>query len=158
MVEEAISISTRTLYRWLDAYIADSPASPHTASARSSVFTDEQLQTMREFYESQPCLFAYEMRDIMNRLFLSEFTEKQVQYALLHDLHLTYKVLEQQSTQRNDYLRALWRLKIIENLKNVPACMFVVVDETHLLICLLKKRFDEGEGHAKDSKHFLVTG
>ena len=87
VVEEAFSISDRTLRRWLQAYVDDTNSSPDTGTVHDSMFTDDQLQLMRDYYDVQPCLYAFEMCNILNSHFHTVFDEKQVQRALAEDLH-----------------------------------------------------------------------
>ena len=82
---------------------------------------------MRDFYGLQPCLYAFEMCNILNSHFHTQFDEKQVKRALLKDLHFTYKVMEQRSTEKNDYLRAYWAFTILgSNLEQVPSTSLYV--------------------------------
>jgi hypothetical protein len=71
VVEEAFIISDRTVHRWLQAYVDDTQSSSRTEAIRASTFTDEQLQLMRDYYDIQPCLYAFEMRNILNSKYCS---------------------------------------------------------------------------------------
>jgi transposase len=114
---------------------------------------------MRDLYAIQPCLYAFEMCNLINLHFKTEFDEKQVQRALTQDLHFTYKVMEQLSTQKNEFLRAYWAATILgSNIKKNPACMFVIVDETHLsLEEAFRRRGRARKGHKAFSNHWLFV-
>jgi transposase len=103
----------------------------HEEPPPNKVFTDDELNTIKYFYELQSDLFSDEMCTILFMKFGKVCNEKQMDKAR-RELNLTSKLLEQKSHEKNDLLREYWRQCIIDNLDEIPSYMYLFVDETHL--------------------------
>jgi hypothetical protein len=150
-------VSETSLRRWIStpAPAVQLPDQSHHLSG----FQDSHLRAIQHYYDIEPTLFNSEMIDIIYLKFHKIFTEQQI-IAARKKLNLTYKMLEQKSNQRNEYLREYWRQCVIDNLEELPSYMYMFVDETHLTPeeCIRRRGYATKGKRAYSSHWIRATG
>jgi transposase len=140
-VHESFGIYPGTVRRWIDMYFTTGSCAPHKRELKlEGVVRMEHLDFAKALLvqnsthtNKELCVFLFDRFNVA-------YTEDQVKHAIA-DAGYTRKVTSKIMQLRNERLREYWQDNMQASLEEIPAYMYVVIDESHLSPEELERRY-----------------